>query len=330
MKKHKLYKLYAQANYDHVARLLKKSGHNTLTKELSKFTCFELPTFIEKHGSLFVSTLFPSNPVDLLIFATEYLWATSARTVIYPRSASEINVISKSTFKGLDISLTAGEMMVVASPPDSDLPPLMAGCIYKSQTEKFNSFYGSLVTLPYEAFDLQGNVFVVVFQDPDSGNVFTNEVSEKDIDAYASASTWQEIYGFLEKSGKVSAAGHITEEEQVLQAKVIKAALNFWLYKLSSPTSFISQTPPVHAREAFGAKPTSSFSLSFADRFGSSKTGTISEVGIHMRNLRDERYYTSDEWKDKPRGSRWIEVGPYTRGGKGVMIEDEGDISIIP
>lgn len=41
-----------------------------------------------------------------------------------------------------------------------------------------------------------------------------------------------------------------------------------------------------------------------------------------MRNLRDARYYTSDEWKDKPRGTRWIEIAPYTRGGKGQMIEE--------
>jgi hypothetical protein len=329
VKKHKLYKLFALSNYELAGKSLKKVGASTAFKELNNRSCFDLPAFFAKHTSLFGLTIFPTNFIDLLIFASEYLWATSTRTVIYPRSVAEIDVISKSSFKGLDLSLDAGEMMIIASPPDSDIPPLLTGCLYPSQAEKFNSYYQSQVTIPYgDALEVRGNIFVVIFHDPDSDCFLTYEVAETEIESYAKAATTEEIVHLMERAASSSVVGDITHEDRVKQAKLIKIALNFWMYKICSPSNFIHQTPPVHAREHFGSKPTSSYTLSFEERLRGSMEGVVSEVGIHMRNLRDERYYTSDEWKGKPRGSRWVEVGPYTRGGKGEMIVEDGiDVS---
>jgi len=324
MKKHKIYKLFAQGSYEGWLKASKKAGHLDIHKELINKNCFSILSVFEKYRPTLGINLL-NNTVDLLLYAAEYLWATTGRTVIYPRSAAEVRVISKSSFRGMELSLTKGEMMIIASPPDSDLPPMLAGCFYRSLIDKFNVHYASHVPEVSAALDLQDNIFVVLYQDPD-GSFLTYEVSATDFPAYAKAETVQEIFELMLVSRAAVDGEMVTREDRLKQANILKVALNFWMYRLSSPDSFVQQTPPAYAREQFGSKPTSAYSLSFADRLGA-KAGSVVEVGIHMRNLRDERYYTTDEWKNKARGSRWIEIGPYTRGGTGHMIgEEEGGV----
>jgi hypothetical protein len=322
LKKHKLYKLFTQSTYEGFLKSSKKGGYFEFHKDLLKSNCFNLVSLFEKHRRE-LNTAFIKNSVDLLVYSAEYLWATTGRIVVYPRSASEVSVISKSSFKGMELSMTQGEMMIIASPPDSKLPPLLAGFLYPSLVDKFNRHFSTQVADMESCMGLQESIFIVQFQDSDTRDFLTYTISQSEIPAYAQARTTQEIYELMEGATSAEDGLVVTSEDRLKQAKILKAALNFWLYKVSSPESFVTQTPPVHAREHFGPKPTNTYSLSFADRLGGSKEGNVSEVGIHMRNLRDERYYTNDEWKDKPRGSRWIEIGPYTRGGKGQMIEDD-------
>lgn len=323
MKKHALYKLFSQSTYDTLVKILKHSGDREELKDLTKHSCFSLPAFFLKNQAQYGALTFPSSGVDVTIFATEYLWATSGRTVIYPRSQAEVNVISNSSFKGLDLKYTSGELMVIGSPPDSDMPPMLAGCLTGSDAAKFNAFFNTQIGgINPQRLDLQVNIFITVYFDKNSGTYLAYEVAERDLPAYANASTQQEIIELMEAGELLPDSVLLTKADRETQARLVKLALNFWMYKICSPDKFIKQTPPVHSRDNYGKAPTGAYSLSFADRFKGSSEGRISEVGIHMRNLRDERFYSSPEWRDKPRGSRWIEIGPYTRGGKGVMLDE--------
>lgn len=321
MKKHSLYGLFTQFNYKMTLKNLKAKGQSKLAKELSKVNCMQLPPFLDRNQSV-IHGMFPSTQVDVLIYCMEHMWFHSERVVAYPRSEDEIQIMARSSFKNLDIDSLQPGAMVLATPPGSTIPPMLIGYRNKDSVVNFNEASSKQFGRPVTVMGHKSNSFTVIFNDPGTLDYLTYEIADADIPAYALAKSTEEILELVQKASVLDGNLSPTQEDFLKQANILKVALNFWLYRMANPEKFVRETPPIQARNIYGSAVIQSFSLDFSDRIRANQEGAITEVGIHMRNLRHERYYTTPEWKDKPRGSRWIEIGPYTRGGRGEMLED--------
>jgi hypothetical protein len=321
MQKHLLYGLFTHFNYKMLIKKLKEKGHSKSAKELSKLNCMQLPIFLYRNRA-FINYSFPSNAVDTLIYSMEHIWFHSERVVAYPRTVDEIEIMARSSFKNLDINSMKSGAMVIASPPGSSIPPMLIGYRNKESIEKFNEAESKQFGYPVSVIGHKTNSFTVIFNDAGTLDYLTYEIADKDIPAYALAKSTEEILDLVEKASVFEGNMKPTKEDFLKQASILKVALNFWLYRMANPEKFVRETPPAQAKNYYGLNVTQSYSLDFSDRIRANQEGSITEVGIHMRNLRHERYYTTPEWKDEPRGTRWIEIGPYTRGGRGEMLED--------
>lgn len=320
MKKHKLYGLFTQLNYTSVIKRAKAAGHSGPAKELSKLNCMYLPSWLHQNQSITRHT-YPDSLVDILIYSMEHIWFHSDRSVIYPRSDDEVQIMAKSSFKNIDVSSMTPGAIVVASPPGSSIPPMLIGYRNKELMDKFNNDISKQFKKETKLVSHQGNSFAVIFNVEGTIDYLTHEIAEADIPTYALAESTEEVLSMVEKTNILHGNMSPSKEDFIKQANILKFALNIWLYRVANPEKFIFQTPPAQSRNHYGSNVTKSLLLDFSDRIRANQEGAITEVGIHMRNLRHERYYTNEEWKDKPRGSRWVEVGPYTRGGRGEIIE---------
>jgi hypothetical protein len=322
MKKHVLYILFTQLTYNAILRALKKAGRKQLTRALSKTRSFDLPAFLYKNY-YDIHVKFPGSKTDELIYMMEYLWASSERLVVYPRSDDELSILSKSSFKNLDVQSLTASTLIIASPPSSKYPPLLVGYIDKVAIDLFNSHMRDQIPIDTNIIDYHGSIFVVIYNRKKSKEYLSFEISSDDMPKYALAKSNKEILSYIKKVKIQQGIVAPTDEDYKEQSRVIKYAMNMWLYRVTNPDHFIKQTPPTYASNYYGSTPTNSITLDFSKRIRGSQHGSVAEVGIHMRCLRHERYYNSADWKDKPRGSRWVEISPYTRGAKGIMVDDE-------
>lgn len=325
MKKHLLYGLFTQFNYKMIIKKLKEKGQSKLAKELSNVNCMQLPPFLHRNQSV-IQFMFPNTKVDVLIYSMEHIWFHSERVVAYPRTEDEIEIMARSSFKNLDVSSMKPGAMVIASPPGSSIPPMLIGYRNKDSVEKFNEAASKQFGYPVTVMGHKTNSFTVIFNDSGTLDYLTYEIADEDIPAYALAKSTEEILELVTKANVLEGNISPTQEDFLKQASTLKIALNFWLYRMANPEKFVRETPPAQAKNYYGKNVTKSYSLDFSDRIRANQEGSITEVGIHMRNLRHERYYTTPEWKDEPRGTRWIEIAPYTRGGRGEMLEDGTEV----
>lgn len=267
------------------------------------------------------------NRINSQIHRNELIWLefNGDREVMFPSSFIEFERIRKSTFRNLDVKTLPDDVFSLSTPLKAGRPPLLV-CFTKQSRivdieatvkDKLGSVYGSVVSVKTdegEARSLQ--VIACNAQNSGASYVVENypEGSLPSLLETDSLEEWLSIQGdLLQDSNGLS----MVEREQAWMNG--KLAINMLMYRHVFPDKITPGTPPISVKNAMGKTP---IKAKYTGG-GADSEGGIVGVGYHMRCLRDERYYTSAEWNDKPRGSRWVSVDAYVKGAASTTIADK-------
>lgn len=270
---------------------------------------------------------FLESEIDLFISIYERSWSDRPRQreVLFPESPTFIDQMERSTYSGVSIEDLPTDYFSVAVPDGSNIPPFFVAFSDKDESEYSFRKISNELKIPETAkpkFNTVGEKMLSIAfcsdnENGDPGHVFhTYNISNLSdlIESKTVDDAMQKINPNIFKSNTSQSYA-----EQYLGWRMAKIAMSIMLFKQAFPEKIKAGPPPLKAQKAMGKE---KFSAILTEK-GLSPMDAAQVVGFHMRCLRDDRYYQSPEWREKPRGTRFVSVESYMKGGSASSVENE-------
>ena len=266
------------------------------------------------------------NDVDIMLHRFESLWREKRKDrkrEVFFISERELKRIEKSTFINVDLTLLSDDFFSVAVDSSCDYPPFFVAFCEGSRVLDVNKRIIEDLDLPQWTPKITGytpteaKILIVAIAEKEirhgkPGYAYSlefhfDESIEKLIDAH-SYEEWKSRSDFSD----LTKAESLSEEERKRTWKLSRLAANMLMYRHVFKDKVNLGHPPVSARKTMGSN--DFISMFAGDKSMHSEGGAI-DVGYHMRCLKHEKFYRTDEWRDKPRGARWTPVNAHVKGG---------------
>ena len=323
--KYKIYTPYAQF----LRRVIKEnlSNDKLLLKQFNKISIWDTIGFLESNNHKISSYLsnymrnWCNSEVNLTNYLAEHYWnqyQLEKSLIIYPETHHLIKVIEKSKIKHCDFNQFDRKAFILAMPEQS---------IYNSCLIMYCDFRdfirGSEYLLNQWKTKLTANysdekLFYVLVNQKKSAKEFIYFLSSVDFHQLADicGETDNQLLQKFITQRQMPSSEKINSDDSYMNAKVVKLCVTFFAYQALYPEKLRTGTPVnIRATKNQSLGKIQTTPLISTDN----PQNDILEptpVGFHQRILRHDRYYRSDEWRDKKRGTRIIDVTPHTRLGK--------------
>lgn len=323
--KYKIYTPCAQV----LKRIVKEnlSNEKLLLKQVNKTSIWDIIGFLKNNNDKIPSQLstymrnWCSSEVNMTTYLMEYYWNQGQREknlIIYPETHHLIKVIEKSKIKHCDFNQFGNKAFILAMPEES---------IYNSCLIIYCDFKDFLQCNQYLLDQWDTNLsfnfkdeklFYIAVSEKKSSKEFVYFLSSVHFHELASicGETDNKLLEKFITQTEMPSSEEINSDDSHMNAKIVKLCVTFFAYQALYPEKIRTGTPEnIRAikNQSLGKIQTTSLISTDNPQNDILKP---TPIGFHQRVLQHERYYRNDEWKNKKRGTRIIDVTPHTRLGK--------------